>query len=85
MQHAEPKKFNISLKNIDSIEIVRSYSKTFQQEAYQPINCFASYKAVMSNRIDNETINRVSKELEEKAENDVIEQIHKYKLQEKAF
>jgi hypothetical protein len=81
---SEKKKPTISLDKVDSIEIVRSFSKTYQQEQYQPINAFASYKVVMS-KVDNETIDKVSKELADKAENDVIEQIHSNKLQQKAF
>lgn len=50
------------------IEIARSFSKTIQEKQFEPINIFASYKAELD---ENDDIEKVSKELYEKAVNDV--------------
>jgi len=75
----------ISLENIESIEIVRSFSQTYQLEQYQPISAFASYKAVLKANITNEIIDLISSELQAKAEDDVFNQIDKYKQTQPAF
>lgn len=49
-------------------EIARSFSKTLQEKDYEPVNVFASYKAELS---ETDNPEEVSKELYEKAVNDV--------------
>jgi hypothetical protein len=50
------------------IEIARSFSKTIQESAYEPVNVFASYKAEVE---EGESISEVSDRLYQMAVDDV--------------
>lgn len=66
-------------------EVVRSFSKTIQEEAYSPISIFASYKGELDGSETPEQIKQFSTRLYVLAEKDVREEqerIQKAKIQE---
>ena len=68
------------MDKVENYEVVRSYSKTVQEEAYQPANYFASYKAVIKPGATNEEIQSISDDLAERAEDDVLGKIDPQKV-----
>jgi hypothetical protein len=66
-------------------EIIRSFSKTIQEEAYSPISLFASYKGELDGTETPEQIKQFSNRLYFLAEKDVREEqarIENAKIQE---
>ena len=61
-------------------EVVRSYSKTIQEEPYSPANYFASYKAVIKEGATKEEIQAISDDLAERSEEDVMGKIDPQKV-----
>lgn len=55
-------------------EVVRSFSKTIQEEAYSPISIFASYKGELDGTETPEQIKQFSAQLYFLAEKDVREE-----------
>ena len=55
-------------------EIIRSFSKTIQEEAYSPISIFASYKGELDGTETPEQIKQFSEHLYTLAEKDVREE-----------
>lgn len=75
-----PEKQNISLDKVEHIEISRSFSRKVQIRAYEPVDLFASYTAVMKDGATQEDIDMVSNQLFLKAKADVEKELHNYKL-----
>jgi hypothetical protein len=75
-----PEKQNLNLEKVEHIEISRSFSRKVQLKAFEPIDLFASYTAVMKAGATQEDINMVSNQLFEKAKADVEKQLSSYKL-----
>lgn len=61
----------LDLENIDQIEVVRSFSKKIQLKAYEPIDIFASYKAIVKKGATPEQIDAISQDLHRQAVKDV--------------
>jgi len=59
------------LKNIEQIEVVRSYSKKVQLKQFEPIDLFSSYKAILKSGVSEEEIKKISQWLFDKAKDDV--------------
>ena len=65
------KKVILNLKNVEQIEVARSFSKKVQLKQFEPIDLFASYKAIMKPGSTQVDIDEVSRQLFDKCEEDV--------------
>jgi len=61
----------LNLENIEQIEVVRSFSKKIQLKQFEPIDIFASYKAVVKQGTSPEEIDAISQDLHRQAVKDV--------------
>lgn len=52
-----------SMEAIEQIEVARSFSKTMQVKQYEPINAFASYKAVLKPGTTQKEVEAISSAL----------------------
>lgn len=68
------KEYPLDLDSIETIEVVRSFSRKVQLEQYQPIEAFSSYKAILKADTSREKINQISQQLSELAKRDVWEE-----------
>lgn len=69
---------NLSDK-IEQIEVVRSFGRTVQLKQYEPINAFASFKAVLKSGTTEADAQLVGKHLSELASREVDRDIAVYK------
>ncbi len=53
----------ISLDLVDQVSVTRSFSKKVQMNQYEPVECFASYTAVLKGGVSELDIMKVSSEL----------------------
>jgi len=69
----------MKLDNIEQLEVARSFSRKIQVNQYEPIELFASFKALLKPGTTAEDMQQLSGELNKLAVNAVEHDLKKYK------